>query len=117
MAINNAIALAKSPNKTGSLEARFPKLQEYALALFEPLRTEIADEFLKPEEAVLICLAGALFHQMGDVMHTDKLPMGTVVGAVCPTCVEHKKETQDFTCRTCGHPLNCEECDLCKSNG
>lgn len=77
-AINNALVYSKAPAKRGVIsDKRLARLQKYAQALLGPLTNEIEEEFLFPEEAVFICLAGALFFQC-QLMGTDKLPMGEV---------------------------------------
>lgn len=90
-AINNAVVFAKAPNKLGEISPkRLAELHEYAVALIQPLREELEiaaeipqkygaeflpmDKYLKPEEAVLILLAGALVFQAHHVMGTNKLP-------------------------------------------
>lgn len=81
-AINNAIVFARAPNRLGEIsEERLRKLRNYSVSLFQPLTREIDDEFVRPEEAVLLCLCGALFFQMKDVMGTDKVPAAGVVKA------------------------------------
>lgn len=82
--INNAIVFAKAPNRLGVIvEDRLRRLRNYSEALFAPLDAEIEDEYLRPEEAVLICLCGALYMQMKHVMGTDKIPMsGTAKAAL-----------------------------------
>jgi len=80
--INNAIVFAKAPNRTGEIsEARLKKLRNYSIALFTPLMAEIDEEFVSPEEAVLICLTGAMFFHMKYIMKTDKMPVASTVEA------------------------------------
>lgn len=100
VAINNAIAFAKSPKKLGTItEKRLARLYEYATLLFKPLSDELVApeelpfqdnpelhltlaEIIKPEEAVLICLCGAMYFHALKVMGTTKLPAMDSVGSL-----------------------------------
>lgn len=77
-AINNALQHSMSPLSLGCAipEARMRKLREVSTALFAPI-CELLDEedsVIRPEEAVVIALAGALYFQLRNVQNTTKIP-------------------------------------------
>lgn len=80
-AINNALTFSLRPSKLeGQLpEKRLTKLRSYALPVFAPLIDMIEEEVLRPEEVVIIALAGAMLVQALHVMKTTHLPAVAVV--------------------------------------
>lgn len=86
--LNNAVAASLRPNSLGEIpQERLRRLHEIAQALIEPL-LELLDEdskdsgLIRPEEAVCILAAAALFVHLKEVMGTDKLPLAGVTDAL-----------------------------------
>lgn len=77
VALNNTTMMAKAPPGGPIPDKRLAKLSEYATLLLQPISTDIEEGYLRQEEAVFICLAGALLFQCR-LMGTDKLPAVTV---------------------------------------
>jgi hypothetical protein len=75
IAINNAFQMALRPSSGREVtEERLRRLRNYAQALLEPLGAEIEEEYITPEEGVVIALAGALFVHQRYVSCTEKIP-------------------------------------------
>lgn len=75
LALNNAMALARTPASGAIVEGRMRRLSAYALALISPLEKDLAEELLAPHEAVFILASAAMMAHALYVQKTDKLPM------------------------------------------
>ncbi len=75
LSLNNSLATCRTPASGPIPEARMRALSGYALALIAPLRQDMGDELLRPEEAVFILVSAALMTHALYVQKTDKLPM------------------------------------------
>lgn len=73
--LNNALAFCRVPASGAIPEKRMRALSGYALALIAPLKDDMKDELLRPEEAVFVLVSAALMTQALHVQKTDKLPM------------------------------------------
>lgn len=60
-------------------EARLRKLRAYSQGLIAPLIKHTEEGLVRPEEVVIILLAGALFTQLRHVLDSEKVPAGPLV--------------------------------------
>lgn len=71
-AVNNALARAMRPAPEAVSKKRFARLHKYAEALTKEVERLVAEELLRPEEAVVIFLSSALAVQHGHSGHRSE---------------------------------------------
>jgi hypothetical protein len=91
--LNNAVLRATSPSRTGTIKPeRLRALRKYTEALIAPTFEHVEEEYMTPEELVLVFSSAALFTQMLKVMNT--LKGAPAVNALFPDD-EYDPESED----------------------